>query len=810
MKGNQFTWVSTHKEIVEFLKTKEDKQNELIELLKKIGVDNAFFDQKPSGNMIPLEEIDPFTFFNFIYKYGTERRLKFLQSIARELNLTIPYDDKGIPSVNPQNLWMFPFSYRRTNEIKLLWDFFFSALDNTITDNQFEEILNIENVGLAKITSALFCINPDKYFPINGPTKPYLLENFNINPDIHSYKEYKEILKKIQDITGESFYSISYKAWVYGNEENIAEENKLGTDRDINYWIFQGNPDIFDVVNAIKNNHLTSWNIRVHKDKIKKGDIVIIWLSKRDQGVYALAEILSDVYIGVESEEQLAYEVRDNSNPEVEMVEIKITHNLGSNPITKNEIDSIPELVNLKVGRQGTNFHATYEEYKIIEDLSQKRERYWVYAPDVNAKQWDEFYNLGIMGLGWSYLGDLRNYTSKDEIRRKIREVEGETTKKNNSANINYEFCNTIKQGDFIFVKQGTTKLLGYGKVTSDYYYDSNRNNFQSCRKVQWLAKGEWEPDNKLPIKTLTDITYSKSSLSNFKYIHEYYLDLIKNISHDQSTNKVRLPLNQILYGPPGTGKTYKSILIAAQIIDSEIEDEEEAIVLFNTKLGSQIQFITFHQSYSYEEFIQGIRPDINKETSSVKFTLSDGVFLELCERARQDKENPYILIIDEINRGNISKIFGELITLIEPDKREGGEIPIKVLLPSKKYFSVPSNVYIIGTMNTADKSIALLDVALRRRFEFKALYPDYSLDELKDIDVLRKMNEMIIEKKGHDFQIGHSYFLKEPWDLSECMNLKVIPLLMEYFLNDRKEVEEILKHVNLSIVQNSYPLRVK
>ncbi|MBK8516204.1 MAG: AAA family ATPase [Saprospiraceae bacterium] len=168
-------------------------------------------------------------------------------------------------------------------------------------------------------------------------------------------------------------------------------------------------------------------------------------------------------------------------------------------------------------------------------------------------------------------------------------------------------------------------------------------------------------------------------------------------------------------------------------------------------------------------------------------------------------------MIIDEINRANISRVFGELITLIEPDKRSHGEIPLQCTLPSGDEFMVPSNLYIIGTMNTADKSIALLDIALRRRFEFESMYP---LDfipgkEIYDVAILKKINESIIKKKGHDFQIGHAYFMDRSQNLRERMNKRVIPLLMEYFMNDEKEVTEILKSAALEVDSSKWPLQI-
>ncbi|MDG1672845.1 MAG: AAA family ATPase [Flavobacteriaceae bacterium] len=224
-------------------------------------------------------------------------------------------------------------------------------------------------------------------------------------------------------------------------------------------------------------------------------------------------------------------------------------------------------------------------------------------------------------------------------------------------------------------------------------------------------------------------------------------------------------------------------------------------------KLG-QIEFITFHQSYSYEEFVEGIRPNLGGE-NELTYSLEKGIFKRVSDRAKFDQDNNYVIIIDEINRGNISKIFGELITLIEPSKRlftENDEHPKKVTLPySKKRFGVPKNLYILGTMNTADKSIALLDSALRRRFSFTEMLPNSKVVEenisIENIDVKRLFEtvnsrvEFLIDK---DHTIGHSYFLKIKEDqtieaLALIFKNEIIPLLIEYFYGDFEKIQLVL-----------------
>ena len=177
-------------------------------------------------------------------------------------------------------------------------------------------------------------------------------------------------------------------------------------------------------------------------------------------------------------------------------------------------------------------------------------------------------------------------------------------------------------------------------------------------------------------------------------------------------------------------------------------------------------------------------------------------------ELIKVERQN-FVIIIDEINRANISRVFGELITLIEEDKRSHGAIPMRVTLPSGDSFIVPSNLYIIGTMNTADKSIALLDIALRRRFDFVPMYPLYEGLEkpIYDAELLQKINDAILSRKNHDFTIGHAYFMGNEYLLENTLNRKVIPLLLEYFMNDEKEVTAILQVAGIKI--GDWPLKM-
>lgn len=262
---------------------------------------------------------------------------------------------------------------------------------------------------------------------------------------------------------------------------------------------------------------------------------------------------------------------------------------------------------------------------------------------------------------------------------------------------------------------------------------------------------------------------------------------------------------NVILYGPPGTGKTYS----AMRMVEAFERQKGQDCSFKEIEDEGRVRFITFHQAFSYEEFVEGIRPDIDKE-GNIVYDVKPGILREIVKLRYPDDGDesaecvePLYLIIDEINRGNIAKIFGELITLIEKDKRES----LSCILPySQRSFTIPNNLYIIGTMNTSDRSVALLDTALRRRFAFVELNPDPTILERErpTIDgnvspaaLLRTLNLRITENFDRDHRIGHSYFMGDDlvtrYDLFNVWYYKVLPLLMEYFYNDIKQVANIV-----------------
>ena len=545
------------------------------------------------------------------------------------------------------------------------------------------------------------------------------------------------------------------------NHEIYKPVFQLWNSRNSNYWIFQGNPNAFDFETAIRNNLLEEWTVSAHKDKIKTGDKVILWISGKNSGCYSLAEVTSEPQIISNSKDSHLWKTEDK-NPL--KAGIKITHNLIDSPLLWSKIRGIKGLENLKVGNQGTNFTATKKEYKTIYDLINNSTES-KHKADMQAK------NIILYGPP----GTGKTYNSIDKA------VEIASTERfnlnNHTANKNvFDELRKAGQIEFVTFHQNYSYedfVVGISPdVTSGTLrFDKREGIFKQLAeraKQNWLAA-----------------TNKKEVSIDFNFVfNTFFSKLI-----EEEVKEVEIPMKS---------KGYKFKVTSLDIDEGRIKFTKQSGGTGHDLLVKNLKAI-YEGGLDYG--IEGLGVYYNPLVEHLKEFANT---LEPQNSADEQLKN-FVLIIDEINRANISKVFGELITLLEDDKRLGGENELKITLPNgEKEFGVPPNLYIIGTMNTADKSIALIDIALRRRFEFIGYYPEYEELNEEESTLLRKVNEAVFkEKKSADYLIGHAYFMKGQ-TIQTVLQNKVVPLLMEYFSGKTDIVSKIFADTNWNVTYNT------
>lgn len=818
----QFEWINFYSEFAtKLLEFKNNRAELIADIQSAYSAINMKLPKLEREDSII--DIDPFTVFGLFNKGITNaNRIAILESFATVFNIKskVPNNFDGIPVLNNLKATYYGFKDdRQAADIDNLWGLYESAINLAEKDDEANrEIFTKwydtvhDQLGIRwNITMGLYWIRPYEFINLDSINRRFIVDPDNMPVDfVNSVKkklnkvpyaaEYLAIkdacLRALKDGNYEykNYPELSYRAWIVSkqvNQEKAEVKGKKSSKAAFLRWfapLIQALRDLGGSGTPAEARAKIIENEQLSEDEINQTRGKNNVNKFENEVAFARNYLVNAGYI-----DKSVYGIwtLTAAGKSVDM-----TSEMASD-IFKNVLSSSPS-------KQGKNTDA-------LADEDVHTVRYWLYAPGEGSCMWDEFYTSGIMAIGWGEIGDLSTFDSKDAMKIKMREVIDESLSYKNAAHATWQFANEMKIGDIVFVKKGMHQIIGRGVVMSDYEYDNTRDDeYKNIRQVDWTHNGEWPHPGQAVMKTLTDITsytdYVEKLNSLFEdeteedaedvektyppYTKEDFLSevFMPEEEYDKLSGILRIKKNIILQGAPGVGKTFVAKRIAFSMMG--VKDVE------------RVMMVQFHQSYSYEDFIMGFRP------STDGFELKRGAFYNFCKKAEIDGDNDYFFIIDEINRGNLSKIFGELFMLIENDKRG---VSLQLLYSDEK-FSVPKNIYIIGMMNTADRSLAMLDYALRRRFTFFEIKPGFTTDGFREyrmslenekfdklIACVESLNNVISndESLGDGFCIGHSYFCNLLPDtindqiLSGIVEYELIPLLKEYWFDEPTKVKD-------------------
>lgn len=818
----QFEWINFYSEFAtKLLEFKNNRAELIADIQSAYSAINMKLPKLEREDSII--DIDPFSVFGLFNKGITNaNRIAILESFATVFNIKskVPNNFDGIPVLNNLKATYYGFKDdRQVADIDNLWGLYESAINLAEKDDAANrEIFTKwydtvhDQLGIRwNITMGLYWIRPYEFINLDSINRGFIVDPDNMPVDfVNSVKkklnkvpyasEYLAIKDaclhalKDSDYEYKNFPELSYRAWIVSkqvNQEKAEVKGKKSSKAAFLRWfapLIQALRDLGGSGTPAEARAKIIENEQLSEDEINQTRGKNNVNKFENEVAFARNYLVNAGYI-----DKSVYGIwtLTEAGKSVDM-----TSEMASD-IFKNVLSSSPS-------KQGKNIDA-------LADEDVHTVRYWLYAPGEGSCMWDEFYTSGIMAIGWGVIGDLSTFDSKDAMKIKMREVIDESLSYKNAAHATWQFANEMKIGDIVFVKKGMHQIIGRGVVMSDYEYDNTRDGeYKNIRQVDWTHNGVWPHPGQAVMKTLTDITsytdYVEKLNSLFEdeteedaedvektyppYTKEDFLSevFMPEEEYDKLSGILRIKKNIILQGAPGVGKTFVAKRIAFSMMG--VKDVE------------RVMMVQFHQSYSYEDFIMGFRP------STDGFELKRGAFYNFCKKAEIDGDNDYFFIIDEINRGNLSKIFGELFMLIENDKRG---VSLQLLYSDEK-FSVPKNIYIIGMMNTADRSLAMLDYALRRRFAFFEIKPGFTTDGFREyrmslenekfdklIACVESLNNVISndESLGDGFCIGHSYFCNLLPDtindqvLSGIVEYELIPLLKEYWFDEPTKVKD-------------------
>ena len=810
-----FDWIPIYKELANKLLLYKNDRSELIKVLNeifiKVDMKNPFQDYDKN-----IYDVCPFTVFaSFNRGLTTANRIKILREFKDKFGLTteIPTSFDGIPRMSNQSMCFYGFAdKRKENDIQNLWEIFDAAVSYADSptpiskDNFVKWFDTVVNQDYAKwsLTMGLFWIRPENYINLDKMNREFLNKNnilsqklTNSNPP--SAKQYLLIIDECKKYLNDSstihtFWELSYAAFTGEPDPNqsfswhIVSDTCVTKDCDVTVKRYLGS-FLAKLVHSF---------FRV--DGFKEGEKRPI--SVTYEGVEYICEINSTrpetrkyaaIRIWLRSIKPLVTYLKDVS--EEELLTKKLVFEKTGTDKYNLIMEDIEKTPNTMIN-------------KLASDDSKVNLCWYVNAISGDIDETDRFINEGIWqnDADDKYLDVIKTISVGDKIAIKSTSVQ--------SKNIPFDVGK--KPVSVMSIKAIGTVIKNYGdgkKLDVAWEKLDPPKYWYFFTFIARVWKVESKPDDWM-YQALLDFTFAdkpqdyKRFLDNpfwgerYKindeseppviiyppYTSQDFLDdvFLSREKYNTIKNLLHRKKNIILCGPPGVGKTFMAQRLAYSILGS--------------KDKTHLKIIQFHQNYSYEDFIQGYRPIENG------FVIKSGPFYDFCKKAEADLEHKYFFIIDEINRGNLSKIFGELLMLIEADKR-GKEVKI---LYSDAPFSVPENLYIIGMMNTADRSLAMIDYALRRRFSFFELHPAFDEEsfvkrqkEINDTDydklvsAVKQVNKMIMDDSslGMGCVIGHSYLCLKSEDvntetLQSIVEYEILPLLKEYWFDNKTNFE--------------------
>ena len=754
-----FTWIPIYEEAATALRAYRDRQPELVQILAGMAAAGLkatpLEDEAADGGRFTLTEIDPFTFLGNFNRGVTAANRTAMWKFLKErwyLQSPLPEDYDGIPVLNNMKSWLMPYARQREPQhVPTLWDMFEHILDSrpqSMDAALFDRCIALREVGLAMLTMGFFYARPKVWPALDTNNKPFA-KSRGVTFDVKDGATYRRWIFEVLSKTGLEPYAFSHQAWLAVQGAETPHQFVLTEAQQAMLWE-RFMEEVPDFVDFSTRSSLHETELDELRQSLRR------W--QEQMGMAKAADLLAH---GTSSQvmESLKRCVPKHL----------VTPNGWSRTFGKLDGDQPAMLQRCVEAASAIEADDDGIDAIFREASARSLKPSW---HTLAAVLW--MMNQGrYFPIKINYYRDLAN-----ELNWKL--PSGDMT----AAGLRVLMAFNAAFRDMLIDARPADGTDIHGFIRAVWPGDGSADVIAEETTSQGHAAVDSRPPTIVP-----SATYTKSDALADLFMAGDDLDKI--------TAQLLRKKNLILQGAPGTGKTF----IARRL----------AYLLMGQKDDARVEMVQFHQSTSYEDFIQGIRPDGNG------FSLRDGVFYTFCRQAMLRPQEPHVFIIDEINRGNLSKIFGELMMLIEPDKRQPQfAMRLSYARDDDERFYVPDNVYLIGTMNTADRSLSLVDYALRRRFAFWEMQPGFAAEQFGEtltaagagqgiITSIRsrmmQLNDLIAGDRslGSGYRIGHSFFVPPPgvtpdaaW-FADIIAHEIRPLIQEYWVDDDQKRDAAL-----------------